>query len=249
MGIKTKLLINQEKYSFDNTDWVFRIDFVDLNETIFSDSEVEKTLTEWVDYINSTLTSTYLTSFDIKTKEFSEIVVPQISRLITINRHFAYYIGLTDTNGDGYFYPTASEIVTGTLWGSHRLILQGALTTKDTQSIYSRVMMPERIENTQYNETFESIDYVINSYDSSFDLKRWLINIRWYPKNKESDVKLFFDSITKNGKNGTVCFCGDNFLINDDESYKLLMSYYKGFTVDVGHSLLFKFQIALREVI
>lgn len=248
MGIKTKLLINQEKYSFDNTDWVFRIDWVDLNETITSDSEVEKTLTEWVDYINSTLTSTYLTSFDIKTKEFSEIVVPAVSRLITINRHFAYYIGLTDTNGDGYFYPTASEIVTGTLWGSHRLILQGALTTKDTQSIYSRLMQPQRITSKQKNGSFESIDYVVNEYRKDFDLKRWNLSCRWLSKNKEQWVLDFLDNATFGKVSDTVKMYGDNFWINDTETFFLMTEVYNGCDIDVGHSQLLKFNIGLREV-
>ena len=253
MGVRTKLLVNQSKFAFENNtilaaikrDTTTGID----TQNITSDSTA-RSLQEWATWLVSQYA--VFQSINITANEFVEIVYtlePNVLELqeVTFSALLGAKIGYTGTIS---IVTTPTKIYSfGNSWGTCRLLLQGAETVKTSgEVIYSRMMQPERVTGKQRSDSFESIDYVVNEYRKDFGLKRWDISCRWVSKNKEQWIKDFLDLATNGKVSDTVKLYGDDFWIADTESYFLLTEMYDGCSIDVGHSLLLKFNIGLREV-
>jgi hypothetical protein len=170
-----------------------------------------------------------------------------INSAVSSNRVFEYNNPAGGFTITGYLEMN-SDIDYAT-WGTYRLIIQGSesIDSKGVSWI-SRMLAPERVTGKGNNETFESIGYVVNSYDKRFDLKRWKIPCHWLGTDKEQWVRCFIDEAV-NGKNSDIVkLYGDEHWIRSTETWRILADQYGDIDVDVGHALLVKFIIGLREV-
>jgi len=247
MSVQVKVLINQEDITIANSATVCTVYWESAIINVLSDG-TPRTIHEWDTYIRNYTgigTNLYMYLYD------NEMVQVRFSAICDgikfVNSDIAEALGFVvdtiyevDTNNDVY----------GDSWGYFRLVIQGVESTNSNGAVnYSRMIAPERITGKNNNETFESIGYVINSYDKRFDMKRWKITSHWLTTDKEQWVKDFLHN-TGNGKNSdNLKLYGDDFWIEDTETWKLLTDAYGGIEVDVGHRKYVKFSLGLREVL
>jgi|GEM_PF-3885198 len=243
MSVKTIMVLSSRLISIDNTDPICTINFETGDVTVTSDGTA-RTAKGWFDYIDTATASTS----DLTSAEFTSIIFASIVDGFTVKDE-----GLADATGFVYnqlYEPGNNDDFYGTFWGTSRLILQGSEST-DSKGVtwISRMLAPERVTGKVNNETWESVDYVVNSYDKRFDMKRWKIPCHWLGTEKEQWVRDFLDAASSSRDSDEVTVYGDEHWIAETETWKLMNDQYGGITTDLGHALLVKFMIGLRLVV
>jgi len=248
MSVVVKVLINQSDISITNSTLLVEYFSTSTGVSVNSDG-TDRTMRGWLEFICDAVIAVSGDQLQYVIDGYEFILFrSDIQSTIEIkNQVLADIIGFEKDKT--YSMSSSPHETFGEAWGTYRLVLQGAESTIENKTSYSRMILPERITGKSKNETFESIDYVINSFDKRFDMKRWKVFSHWLTTEKEQWVKDFIHEAVNNKNSDNCKLFGDDFWIENTEVWKILSDAYDGIKIDVGHRKYVKFSLGLREVL
>jgi len=237
------ILINQAKVSIPIGENVWERSSFGVVNNIASDGTARNIL-EWLIFI--ALGEPLIASIAVTDVTYIDI---QFNDRVDYARFHPDLKGLLGFTIDA---PAASLEYIAPLFGTYRLPLQGVDHPTDPRVCsyreQSKITDMNLIEFDGINDTFESIDYVTNSYEGDFDLERWVIEVSDFPYDFRQQVVDFFDQISIVASDSPpVRMYGEGFYIEETDVFKVLMNVYKGVKIQAYTNKYITFKVGLRE--